>query len=173
MPKPTKGPRLGAGPAHERHILANLAKSLIEHGAIKTTEAKARRLRPYVEKLITKARRGDIHNRRMVARKLGTKLAKRERITDAVYTLFDVIAPQIDPNRNGGYTRIVKLPPRRGDNAPMAQISLVMEKVTPKKTKAGSGAEKVKEAPETPEVATEKPVETAEAEAVETEKADA
>lgn len=132
MPKPSKGPRLGAGPAHERHILANLAKSLIEHEAITTTEAKARRLQPYIEKLITKARRGDIHNRRMVTRKLGTQVSKYERGFDAVYTLFDVVAPKIDPNRQGGYTRIVKLPPRRGDSAPMARISLVLEPVQAK-----------------------------------------
>lgn len=132
MPKPSKGPRLGAGPHHERKLLANLAKSLIEHQAITTTEAKARRLQPYIEKLITKALRGDIHNRRMVARKLSTQVSKYDRGFDAVYTPFDVIAPKIDANRKGGYTRIVKLAPRRGDNAPMVQISLVLEKVTPK-----------------------------------------
>lgn len=132
MPKPSKGPRLGAGPHHERKLLANLAKSLIEHQAITTTEAKARRLQPYIEKLITKALRGDIHNRRMVARKLSTQVSKYERGFDAVYTLFDVIAPKIDPSRKGGYTRIVKLAPRRGDNAPMVQISLVLEKVNAK-----------------------------------------
>ena len=132
MPKPTKGPRLGGSPAHQRLILANLAKSLIEHESIVTTEAKARRLRPYVEKLITKARRGDIHSRRLVARKLGSKVSKYERETDAVYRLFDEIVPKIDPERQGGYTRIVKLAPRKGDNAPMAQISLVLEKVEKK-----------------------------------------
>lgn len=132
MPKPTKGPRLGAGPHHERKILAGLAKSLIEHRSIVTTEAKARRLQPYIEKLITKARKGDIHNRRMVTRKLATQVSKYERGFDAVYTLFDVVAPEIDPERKGGYTRIVKLPNRRGDNAPMAQISLVLEKVEKK-----------------------------------------
>lgn len=132
MPKPTKGPRLGGSPAHQRLILANLAKSLIEHESIVTTEAKARRLRPYVEKLITKARRGDIHNRRMVARKLGSKVSKYVRETDAVYRLFDVVVPKIDPAREGGYTRIVKLPPRKGDNTPMAQISLVFDKLEKK-----------------------------------------
>lgn len=152
MPKPTKGPRLGAGPAHERKILSGLAKSLIEHGAIVTTEAKAKRLQPYVEKLITKARKGDIHNRRMVARKIGTSVSKYERGFDAVYTLFDVVAPQIDPERQGGYTRIVKMPPRRGDSAPMAQISLVLEKVEKKaqvKTEAASDSK------EEPKVAAE------------------
>lgn len=132
MPKPSKGPRLGAGPAHERKILANLAKSLIEHRSIRTTEAKARRLQPYIEKLITKAKKGDIHNRRMVARKLGTQVDKYTRGFDAVYTLFDEVVPDLDPKRQGGYTRIVKLPTRRGDNAPMAEISLVTEKVEAK-----------------------------------------
>lgn len=132
MPKPSKGPRLGAGPAHERKILANLAKSLIEHRSIRTTEAKARRLQPYIEKLITKAKKGDIHNRRMVARKLSTQVDKYTRGFDAVYTLFDEVVPDLDPNRQGGYTRIVKLPARRGDNAPMAEISLVTEKVEAK-----------------------------------------
>lgn len=141
MPKPTKGPRLGSSPAHERKILANLAKSLIEHESIITTETKAKRLRPYVEKLITKARRGDIHNRRQAARKLTTQVSKAERGFDPVYTLFDVVAPKIDPEREGGYTRIVKLPPRRGDNAPMAQISLVTEKLQ-KKAKVSAAAEK-------------------------------
>lgn len=132
MPKPSKGPRLGAGPAHERKILANLAKSLIEHRSIRTTEAKARRLQPYIEKLITKAKKGDIHNRRMVARKLSTQVDKYTRGFDAVYTLFDEVVPDLDPNRQGGYTRIVKLPARRGDNAPMVEISLVTEKVEAK-----------------------------------------
>lgn len=152
MPKPTKGARLGSSPAHERKILANLAKSLIEHESIVTTETKAKRLRPYVEKLITKARRGDIHNRRLVTRKLATQVSKAERGFDPVYTLFDVVAPKIDPQREGGYTRIVKLPPRRGDNAPMAQISLVLEKLD-KKTKSPSQAkaEKPAESEETKE----------------------
>ena len=155
MPKPSKGPRLGAGPAHERKILANLAKSLIEHRSIRTTQAKARRLQPYIEKLITKAKKGDIHNRRMVARKLGTQVDKYTRGFDAVYTLFDEVVPDLDPNRQGGYTRIVKLPARRGDNAPMAEISLVTEKVEAKAKvqsvkkdtdKANKDEEKVEEA---------------------------
>lgn len=149
MPKPTKGARLGSSPAHERKILANLAKSLIEHEAIVTTETKARRLQPYIEKLITKARKGDIHNRRLVTRKIGTSVSKAERGQDAVYTLFDVIAPRIDANRQGGYTRIVKLPPRRGDNAPMAQISLVLEKLD-KKASVSSVAQSEPEEPAQP-----------------------
>lgn len=163
MPKPTKGPRLGSGPAHERKLLASLAKSLIEHRAITTTEAKARRLQPYVEKLITKALKGDIHNRRMVTRKIGTQVSKYERGFDAVYTLFDVIAPEIDPNRKGGYTRIVKLGQRRGDAAPMAQISLVLEKLEPKAKVKEAEAPVEKEAPvETPAEEVEAPVEAAE-----------
>ena len=150
MPKPSKGPRLGAGPAHERKILANLAKSLIEHRSIRTTEAKARRLQPYIEKLITKAKKGDIHNRRMVARKLSTQVDKYTRGFDAVYTLFDEVVPDLDPNRQGGYTRIVKLPARRGDNAPMA-------KVQPTKEEAAKPAsdEEVKEADKAEETAEE------------------
>lgn len=171
MPKPSKGPRLGAGPAHERKILANLAKSLIEHRSIRTTEAKARRLQPYIEKLITKAKKGDIHNRRMVARKLSTQVDKYTRGFDAVYTLFDEVVPDLDPNRQGGYTRIVKLPARRGDNAPMAEISLVTEKVEskakvqPTKDEADKPEqpEESKEAEKTEETASEEAVETSDA----------
>ena len=122
MPKPTKGPRLGGSPAHERLILANLATSLFEHGRIKTTEAKARRLRPMAEKLITKAKRGDLHNRRLVLRVIRDK--------GVVHTLFTEIAPRYE-SRPGGYTRITKIGPRRGDNAPMAVIELVEEVATP------------------------------------------
>lgn len=171
MPKPSKGPRLGAGPAHERKILANLAKSLIEHRSIRTTEAKARRLQPYIEKLITKAKKGDIHNRRMVARKLSTQVDKYTRGFDAVYTLFDEVVPDLDPNRQGGYTRIVKLPARRGDNAPMAEISLVTEKVEseakvqPTKDEADKPEqpEESKEAEKAEETASEEAVETSDA----------
>lgn len=171
MPKPSKGPRLGAGPAHERKILANLAKSLIEHRSIRTTEAKARRLQPYIEKLITKAKKGDIHNRRMVARKLSTQVDKYTRGFDAVYTLFDEVVPDLDPNRQGGYTRIVKLPARRGDNAPMAEISLVTEKVEskakvqPTKDEADKPAsdEEAKEVEKAEETASEEAVETSDA----------
>jgi large subunit ribosomal protein L17 len=118
MPKPTKGPRLGGSPAHERLILSNLATSLFEHGRIKTTETKARRLRPFAEKLITKARRGDLHARRQVLTVIRDK--------GVVHTLFTEIAPRYE-NRPGGYTRITKIGPRRGDNAPMAVIELVEE----------------------------------------------
>lgn len=123
MPRPTKGPRLGGSPQHERHMLANLATQLIIHESITTTEARARRLRPYVEKLITKGKRGDLHARRTVMKKMTDKYA--------VYRLFDEIAPQM-ADRDGGYTRIVKTAPRRGDNAPMAVISLVLEPVAKK-----------------------------------------
>jgi large subunit ribosomal protein L17 len=120
MPSPTKGARLGGSPSHERIILANLATQLFEHGRIVTTEAKAKRLRPLAEKLITKARRGDIHSRRLVL----------TRVTDksVVHTLFTEIAPTF-ADREGGYTRITKVGPRKGDNAPMALIELVTESV--------------------------------------------
>ncbi|HLU96072.1 MAG TPA: 50S ribosomal protein L17 [Thermobifida alba] len=116
MPTPTKGPRLGAGPAHERLMLANLATSLFRHGRIKTTEAKAKRLRPYAEKLITLGKRGDLHARRQVLTKIADK--------SIVHELFTEIGPRYE-NRNGGYTRITKIGPRKGDNAPMAVIELV------------------------------------------------
>ena len=123
MPRPTKGPRLGGSAQHQRHMLANLATQLFAYESIVTTETRAKVLRPYAEKLITKAKRGDLHARRTVARK----------ITDAqvLKNLFDNLAPQFE-GRNGGYTRIVKLPNRKGDNAPMAQISLVLEPVASK-----------------------------------------
>jgi len=116
MPKPTKGARMGGSAAHQKAMLANLARSLFEHGRITTTEAKARRLRPYAERLITKAKKGDLHNRRLVLRDITDK--------DTVYTLFSEIAPRYE-NRPGGYTRITKVGNRRGDNAPMAVIELV------------------------------------------------
>ncbi|GAA4903854.1 50S ribosomal protein L17 [Streptomonospora salina] len=116
MPTPTKGPRLGAGPTHERHMLANLATSLFQHGRIKTTETKAKRLRPYAEKLITLGKRGDLHARRQVLTKITDKAV--------VHELFTVIGPRYE-NRPGGYTRITKIGPRKGDNAPMAVIELV------------------------------------------------
>jgi large subunit ribosomal protein L17 len=118
MPKPTKGARLGGSPAHQRLLLANLATQLFEHGRITTTEAKARRVRPLAEKLITKAKRGDLHNRRQVLRVIRDK--------SVVHELFTEIAPRY-ANRPGGYTRITKIGPRRGDNAPMAVIELVQE----------------------------------------------
>ena len=123
MPRPPKGPRLGGSAQHERHMLANLSTQLIVHESITTTEARARRLRPYVEKLITKGKRGDLHARRTVMKKITDKFA--------VYRLFEVIAPQLE-GRDGGYTRIIKTMPRRGDNAPMAVISLVLEPVAKK-----------------------------------------
>ena len=116
MPQPKKGARLGGSPAHQKLILANLAKSLFEHGKITTTEAKARMLRPYAERLVTKAKKGDLHNRRQVLAVLRDK--------DVVFHLFDEIAPNY-ANRPGGYTRIIKAGTRKGDNAPMAVIELV------------------------------------------------
>jgi len=118
MPTPTKGPRLGGSPQHERLILRNLAQSLFEHGKIVTTEAKAKRMRPFAEKLITTAKRGDLHARREVLKVIRDK--------NVVHTLFAEIAPLFE-NRNGGYTRIIKTLPRKGDNAPMAIIELVRE----------------------------------------------
>ena len=119
MPQPTKGARLGGSPAHQRLILANLATALFEHGRITTTEAKARRLRPYAEQLITKAKKGDLHNRRQIMRVIRDK--------SVVHHLVTEIGPQF-ADRNGGYTRITKTLPRKGDNAPMAVIELVREK---------------------------------------------
>ncbi|HAM24137.1 MAG TPA: 50S ribosomal protein L17 [Actinobacteria bacterium] len=116
MPTPTKGPRLGGGPAHERLMLANLATALFEHGRITTTEAKAKRLRPLAERLITFAKRGDLHARRRVLSIVRDK--------DVVHALFAEIGPRFE-HRQGGYTRIIKTGPRKGDNAPMAVIELV------------------------------------------------
>ncbi|HEY1841412.1 MAG TPA: 50S ribosomal protein L17 [Mycobacterium sp.] len=119
MPKPTKGPRLGGSSSHQKAILANLATALFEHGRIKTTEPKARALRPYAEKLITHAKKGTLHNRREVLKKIRDK--------DVVHSLFAEIGPFF-ADRNGGYTRIIKVENRKGDNAPMAVIELVQEK---------------------------------------------
>jgi large subunit ribosomal protein L17 len=116
MPSPKRGPRLGAGPAHQKLLLANLASELFRHGRIKTTETKAKTLQPYAERLITKAKQGDLHARRQVLSKL------RDR--DVVAYLFEDVAPRF-ADRNGGYTRVLKLGPRSGDNAPMALIELV------------------------------------------------
>ena len=118
MPTPTKGRRLGGSPAHQRHMLANLATALFEHGKITTTEARARRLRPYAERLITFAKRGDLHARRQVL----TTVTDR----NVVHTLFSEIGPSFS-TRDGGYTRITKIGPRKGDNAPLAVIELVRE----------------------------------------------
>src|SRR3954452_12022716 len=144
MPKPTKGPRLGGSPDHQRLILANLATQLFEHGRITTTEAKARALRPHAEKRITKSKKGDLHNRREVLKPIRDK--------SVVHTLFTDIAPTFS-ERPGGYTRITKIGPRKGDNAPMAVIELVTEAYKPsapkpKKEKAAAApAPKAEEAP--------------------------
>ena len=127
MPQPAKGARLGGSPAHERIILANLASQLFEHGKIVTTEAKAKRLRPVAEKLITKAKRGDIHARREVLKTVRDK--------GVVHVLFTEIAPTFE-DRPGGYTRITKVGPRKGDNAPMALIELVTEPVAARSSSA-------------------------------------
>jgi large subunit ribosomal protein L17 len=168
MPKPTKGPRLGGGPAHERLLLANLASALFIHKSITTTETKAKRLRPLAERLVTFGKRGDLHARRRVLSVLGNK--------EAVHVLFAEIAPLVE-NREGGYTRITKIGNRKGDNAPMAVIELVLEPVSPKpksSKKAAPAAEKpaapVEEAPaedveEAPEAAEDAPVEEAPVEA--------
>ena len=131
MPTPTKGPRLGGSPSHERIILANLASQLFENGAIVTTEAKAKRVRPLAEKLITKAKRGDLHNRRIVLKT----------ITDpsVVHVLFTEIAPVME-GRDGGYTRITKIGNRKGDNAPMAKIEILTDKVAPKAQATTTGS---------------------------------
>jgi len=159
MPKPTKGPRLGGSSSHQKAILANLATSLFEHGRIKTTEPKARALRPYAEKLITHAKKGTLHNRREVMKKIRDK--------DVVHTLFAEIGPFFS-DRNGGYTRIIKVEARKGDNAPMAVIELVREKtVTDEANRARRAAASKKAAPTkaaAEEAAVEQPVEEAPAE---------
>ncbi len=148
MPTPKKGPRLGGSPAHQKAILANLATNLFEHGKITTTETKARVLRPYAERLITKAKRGDLHNRRQVASVIRDKTV--------IHVLFTEIGPRY-ANRPGGYTRITKLGPRKGDNAPMAQIELVEAEFTPKwKTGKGSSSKpRTNQPSQTPPVAVE------------------
>ena len=138
MPKPTKGPRLGGGPAHERLLLANLAVALFTHKSIQTTETKAKRLRPLAERLVTFGKRGDLHARRRVLAIL--------RNTTATHELFTEIAPLV-ADRAGGYTRIVKTGFRKGDNAPMAVIELILDPVNPKPKKAKAKAEPVKAAP--------------------------
>lgn len=132
MPKPNKGPRLGGGPAHERLMLGNLASQLFTHKRIQTTETKAKRLQPVAERLITQAKKGDLHNRRRVL----------QTITDrgVVHELFTEIAPLV-AEREGGYTRIIKTGYRKGDNAPMAVIELVLEPVQPKAKAAKPAAE--------------------------------
>ena len=138
MPAPTKGARLGGSPAHQRLILANLASQLFEHGRIVTTEAKAKRLRPLAEKLITKAKRGDIHSRRLVLTTVRDK--------GVVHTLFTEIAPSL-ADREGGYTRITKVGPRKGDNAPMAVIELVRESVEESRKANAKSVAPAKKAP--------------------------
>ena len=137
MPTPTKGPRLGGGPAHERLMLANLAAALFTHKSIKTTETKAKRLRPVAERLVTFAKRGDLHARRRVLAVIGDK--------SVVHELFTQIAPLV-ADREGGYTRITKLGFRKGDNASMVQIELVLEPVNAK-PKAKTETKKPKAAP--------------------------
>ncbi|AZQ72127.1 MULTISPECIES: 50S ribosomal protein L17 [Streptomyces] len=149
MPRPTKGARLGGGAAHEKLMLANLAKSLFEHGRITTTEAKARRLRPVAERLITKAKKGDIHNRRQVLQTITDK--------GIVHVLFTEIAPRF-AERPGGYTRITKIGNRRGDNAPMAVIELVEGEIAKKATVAEAEAATKRAVKET-EAAAEAPAE--------------
>ena len=136
MPTPTKGPRLGGSPSHERLMLANLATSLFEHGRITTTEAKAKRLRPLAERLITKATKGDLHNRREVMKTIRDK--------DVVHKLFAEIGPFF-AERHGGYTRIVKTMPRRGDNAPMAVLALITEKTVTSEAEAARGTKFAKD----------------------------
>jgi large subunit ribosomal protein L17 len=162
MPKPKKGPRLGGSPAHQRLIVANLATQLFEHGRITTTETKARVLRPVAEKLITKAKRGDLHNRREVLKTVRDK--------SVVHELFTEIAPRF-AERPGGYTRITKIGPRKGDNAPMAVIELVTEAYAPKgaapaKKTAAKKAPAKKAAPPAEETADETPEEAADEGAV-------
>lgn len=153
MPTPKKGYRLGGSPAHQRLILSNLATALFEHGAITTTEAKARLLRPFAEKLITKAKKGDLHNRREVLKTVRDK--------SVVHTLFTEIGPTF-VERPGGYTRITKIGPRKGDNAPMAVIALVTEAYSPKAPstkKTEQAAAPVEEAPAEESTTEEAPVE--------------
>lgn len=158
MPKPTKGPRLGGGPAHERLLLANLAAALFTHKSIKTTETKAKRLRPLAERLITFAKRGDLHARRRVLSVIGNK--------EAVHVLFTEIAPLV-AEREGGYTRITKVGNRKGDNAPMAVIELVLEPVNKKPKAAKKSAPVAADPVVEEEVVEEEVVETPEADAAE------
>jgi len=158
MPTPTKGPRLGGGPAHERLMLANLATALFEHGRITTTVTKAKRLQPLAERLITFAKRGDLHARRRVLTVVRDK--------GVVHTLFTEIAPSV-AERNGGYTRVTKVGNRKGDNAPMAVIELVTEPVSPKQAVVKEAQKATEKA--APKKAEEAPVvdETTEAPAAE------
>lgn len=154
MPTPTKGPRLGGSPAHQRLILANLAQSLFEHGRITTTEAKARRLRPYAEQLITKAKTDTVANRRLVVKVIRDK--------SVLHTLFTEIGPAM-ATRPGGYTRITKIGPRKGDNAPMAVIEIVEAKEFAAQAAAPQAAPAVEPVEETPVVEAEAEVVEADA----------
>jgi large subunit ribosomal protein L17 len=169
MPKPKKGPRLGGSASHQKALLSNLATALFEHGRITTTEAKARLLRPYAEKLITHAKKGTLANRRQVMKDIRSK--------DVMYKLFAEIGPHF-AERPGGYTRIVKTLPRKGDNAPMAIIELVKEQTVTSEADrarrvAASQAAKAAPAVEAEEPAVENVVEAVEAEATEAEVANA
>lgn len=144
MPKPTKGPRLGGSPAHQRHIIANLCKDLIRHGAVTTTQTRAKAVQPHIERLVSKAKRGDTHNRRLALRVLGDR--------ELAYILFEELGPKF-AGRNGGFTRIVKLGNRKGDNAPLARIELVTEKVSPKQSAVREAEKAAKKAAEKDEAA--------------------
>ena len=139
MPTPKKGPRLGGSASQQKHLLSNMAASLFEHGAIKTTDAKAKLLRPYAEKIITKAKAGTVADRRAVLKLIPHK--------DVVAYLFDELAPKFE-NREGGYTRIIKLDNRSGDNAPMSQISLVLEETVTSEANRATRAAASKQAEE-------------------------
>ncbi len=158
MPTPTKGPRLGGGPAHERLMLANLAAALFTHKSIKTTETKAKRLRPVAERLITFAKKGDLHSRRRALAIIGDK--------SVIHELFTEIAPLVE-HREGGYTRITKLGFRKGDNASMVQIELVLEPVNPKPQSAKKAAAAAAASNPAAAPVAEAPVAEAEPEAVE------
>ena len=188
MPTPTKGHRLGGSPAHERHMMANLATALFEHGKITTTEARARKLRPFAERLITFAKRGDLHARRQALRTLA---GHGDVHKEVVHNLFADIGPGF-ASRDGGYTRITKIGPRKGDNAPLAVIELVQEEAAPKSRRrrarrpvapaarggrgqeaAATVTEETAEAPaETEAAATPEAAETETAEVAETDTAD-
>lgn len=159
MPTPKKGPRLGGSASQQKHLLSNMAASLIEHGAIKTTDAKAKLLRPYAEKIITKAKAGTVADRRAVLKLIPHK--------DVVAYLFDELAPKFE-NREGGYTRIIKLDNRSGDNAPMSQISLVLEETVTSEANRATRAAASKQAEAEEAKAEEAKAEATEAEVEET-----
>lgn len=159
MPTPKKGPRLGGSASQQKHLLSNLAASLFEHGAIKTTDAKAKLLRPYAEKIITKAKAGTVADRRAVLKLIPHK--------DVVAYLFDELAPKFE-NREGGYTRIIKLDNRSGDNAPMSQISLVLEETVTSEANRATRAAASKQAEAEEAKAEEAKAEATEAEVEET-----